>query len=489
MKSHKLRLIVADKEISFPSRGMIEALQSVGIATERAITISQSIEKHFNGIAPKRLEYVELMAYAIEKVKKTEGQDFAERLGKQIPPFVPIVIMDQNQQEEFSQRILSAELNSIGMGIKESNSTAAYIEQFFRSGGREEIPRPEYLSQVGEILEMRHGIEARKQYEGRVTSLAELRIIESEGDSFPFSRGILARSLMATGLAPDISHHLARVLEAKLGHREDRFISRAELRSETEGILLEEYGSEFSRRYSLISQLQRHIRPIIVLIGGAPGVGKSTFAAELGYRLGIPRIVGSDPVREALRSLIGKHLSPILHSSSYDVWRAELLPTEPEDLRPQRTRVVRGFLQQVRQLGAALNGIVERNVYEGTSVIMEGAHIVPGIAPIIKTEATVIQLVLTVRGKETHRRHFSLRNSMQNGARGTKRYLDHFEEIRYLQQFIVDQAREASVPVLEVSDFDEAISTALDHVIDVLLSDDEQVGLFSGEVDSKAKAN
>ena len=78
---------------------------------------------------------------------------------------------------------------------------------------------------------------------------------------------------------------------------------------------------------------------------------------------------------------------------------------------------------------------------------------------------------------------------MQNGARGTKRYLDHFEEIRYLQQFIVDQAREASVPVLEVSDFDEAISTALDHVIDVLLSDDEQVGLFSGEVDSKAKPN
>ena len=43
--------------------------------------------------------------------------------------------------------------------------------------------------------------------------------------------------------------------------------------------------------------------------------------------------------------------------------------------------------------------------------------------------------------------------------------------------------------MLEVSDFDEAISTALDHVIDVLLSDDEQVGLFSGEVDSKAKAN
>ena len=55
MKSHKLRLIVADKEISFPSRGMIEALQSVGIATERAITISQSIEKHFNGIAPNAL--------------------------------------------------------------------------------------------------------------------------------------------------------------------------------------------------------------------------------------------------------------------------------------------------------------------------------------------------------------------------------------------------------------------------------------------------
>src|SRR5690606_42107328 len=38
----------------------------------------------------------------------------------------------------------------------------------------------------------------------------------------------------------------------------------------------------------------------------------SALASEVGYRLGIPRVVSTDSVRQALRSLIGPELSPIL---------------------------------------------------------------------------------------------------------------------------------------------------------------------------------
>jgi 2-phosphoglycerate kinase len=228
------------------------------------------------------------------------------------------------------------------LNFKDGYSIADQVEQSLRAEGFEVVPERDYVLTVALLLEARHGAEARHRYEETTRKFGELRIADPEGPALPYSRGILARSLMTTGLGSDVSHNLARRLEAKLWKGDERSIDRSHLRLEVEQLVLEEAGLEFSRWYSLINHLQQQVRPIVLLIGGAPGVGKSTFAAELGYRLGIPRIVGSDPVRETLRSLIGKDLSPTLHRSSYDVWRAELLPSERTDLRPERKRVVRG---------------------------------------------------------------------------------------------------------------------------------------------------
>ena len=142
------------------------------------------------------------------------------------------------------------------------------------------------------------------------------------------------------------------------------------------------------------------------------------------------------------------------------------------DAKPKRKRVIRGFLSQVRQLGTALGGIVERNVFESVSVVMEGVHLVPGIAPDVDVDATVIELVLTLEDEEAHRKHFVMREGQTRRARWQERYLDHFTEIRYLQEFVARQAQLAGAPVVETSDFDRAVETALDHVLDILLSQD-----------------
>jgi 2-phosphoglycerate kinase len=102
-----------------------------------------------------------------------------------------------------------------------------------------------------------------------------------------------------------------------------------------------------------------------MLVSPAPaGVGKSVLAAELAYRLGIARVVSTDSVRQALRSLISPELSPILHASSYAAWRAELLPDEIATAKPKRKRVVRGFQAQVQQMNRAIDAIIDRNVKE-----------------------------------------------------------------------------------------------------------------------------
>jgi 2-phosphoglycerate kinase len=239
-------------------------------------------------------------------------------------------------------------------------------------------------------------------------------------------------------------------------------------------LLLEEAGEEFARRYDLMRVVRRPERPVVVLIGGAAGVGKSAVASELGYRLGIPRIVSTDSVRQALRSLISPELSPVLHASSYTAWEAELLPAERAGATPKRKRVIRGFQAQVQQLGTAVAAIIERNVEESVSLVMEGVHLVPGISPrAVDADALVIELVLAVDSEERHAKHFGLREGTTQ--RKGHEYLGHLPEIRILQNFIVEHARAAGVPVIEASDFDRAIERSIEHILDVVLEEQRRI--------------
>ena len=44
--------------------------------------------------------------------------------------------------------------------------------------------------------------------------------------------------------------------------------------------------------------------PVIVLIGGTTGTGKSTVASEVAYRLGITRVTSTDFIRETMRAFL-----------------------------------------------------------------------------------------------------------------------------------------------------------------------------------------
>ena len=72
--------------------------------------------------------------------------------------------------------------------------------------------------------------------------------------------------------------------------------------------------------------------PLVILIGGATGVGKSTIATQLAARLGIVRVVATDAIREVMRSMFSPELMPSLHTSSFQADAAlREPPTRPAD--------------------------------------------------------------------------------------------------------------------------------------------------------------
>jgi 2-phosphoglycerate kinase len=456
----------------YGSGAVIEALQGAGVATDVAIGLARSLEKALRHEAGRVIELDNLMARLTSLVEKEVGRAEAERLKLQTPPFVTITVESAKGGAPFSKRTLASSLEGLGLSFRDAFNVARHVEQRLRLGGYTSINQRELFHFTAASIETLLGRDLRLKYEAELKEPTEVLVRETSGVVLPYSRGILSQSLMALGLSPQFSHGLAKRVEEVLWRLGQHEVSRAQLRRVVRGLLVQEAGVEFARRYELLRSVRRPKKPIVILIGGVSGVGKSTLATELAYRLGISRIVASDSIRQALRSLISEELSPALHASSFEAWRAELLPGEKATAAPKRKRVVRGFQMQVRQLNTALSAIVNRNIDEQSSLIMEGIHIVPGFMTLARfDEATVVELVITIEDGDFHRSRFLKRDEETQQRRPMTKYLEHFGEIRMLQDFIKKRAADEGVPRIDGGDLEAAVERTLELVLEAVLAD------------------
>lgn len=275
----------------------------------------------------------------------------------------------------------------------------------------------------------------------------------------PYSKGLMATSIMAAGLPPYRAFQVAEVVEQWLHAERREVVTTAELRDMAVRVLEEEIGPRYAENYRRWQQAGDRQRPLIVLIGGSTGVGKSTVATTVAGRLGIVRIVSTDAVREVMRGIFTREIMPSLHTSSFDVNR--LLPDPPGDVDP----VIAGFRQQVLAVSVGVNQIIRRAVVEGTDLIVEGAHAVPGILDLPqRDDAVVAQMVVTVDEEPLHRSHFVAR-SQDARARGHERYLRHFGDIRKIQDYIRTLAIEHGVPVVPSWSLDTTVSRVMELVV------------------------
>jgi len=201
--------------------------------------------------------------------------------------------------------------------------------------------------------------------------------------------------------------------------------------------------------------------PLVVLIGGATGTGKSTVATEVAYTLGITRLTSTDSIRQTMRAFFSYEFMPTIHHSSFSA--GEAVP-EAED------PLVTGFLEQARNVLVGVQASIDRALQEGWSIIFEGVHLVPGLLPIEPERAVVCPFVLSIEDETEHAQHFFSRN--EGSERPLASYIDHFGEIRRLQDFLVGRAEREGVPVIE----NVSAKRTSAEVIDLVRGAAEKVG-------------
>ena len=188
--------------------------------------------------------------------------------------------------------------------------------------------------------------------------------------------------------------------------------------------------------------------PVVLLVGGATGTGKSTVATEAAHRLGITRVTSTDFIRQTIRAFFSDELMPSVHLSSFE--GAPLLD---------------GFLDQTRSVLIGVEAVIGRALTEGWSIVLEGVHLVPGLVPREIDGALVVHVVLRIDDKGVHRTHFHVRDAVTGGVRAMDKYLSRLDEIRTIQDFIVDSAEQTGVPVIESTNPEQATAEVMELVL------------------------
>jgi 2-phosphoglycerate kinase len=246
----------------------------------------------------------------------------------------------------------------------------------------------------------------------------------------PYSRGLMARALMAVGVAADRAYGLARRLGDDLASRGSDAVELDRLEELAVVQLGEGEGREAVRQLRRYQELRELDLPVLILVGGATGTGKSTVATEIAYRLGITRVTSTDFIRQTMRAFFSPEFMPAIHHSSFE--------GEP---------LIATFEEQARNVLVGVRAAVERALHEGWSMVLEGVHLVPGLVPLELEGAIVSSCILEISDETAHAQHFFTREA--GTQRPMAKYLDRFDAIRALQAYLVERAHATGTPVIE----------------------------------------
>jgi 2-phosphoglycerate kinase len=265
------------------------------------------------------------------------------------------------------------------------------------------------------------------------------------------------------GVPADRAYNLAQRIELDLAERGERSIDVERLQVLANEVLGDDEGERAVTRLRRLSDLQALDVPIILLIGGSTGTGKSTVAAEVAHRLGITRVASTDFIRQTMRAFFSPEFMPTIHFSSFEAGQAL-----DDEVTGDPTVV--GFVEQCRHVCVGVEAALRRALTEGWSMVLEGVHLVPGMVPFELEGALLIHVVIEIADEEVHRMHFHIRDVSTGGIRAMDKYLDHIDDIRRVQTYIASRARRENVPVVENANVERTI----DQVIELVMQSAER---------------
>ena len=347
-----------------------------------------------------------------------------------------IIVVSKHGRRRFQRGLVTASFLERGLNIEEALVHSAEVKRQLE--GKEEVTTKTVRALIQSF--------APADNEGVLSPVPDptIPMLNTRHGLVPFSKGVLLRSLMTSGLSVEQAFSFGQNIDDWLrGHAEHVF-DEDELNARLVSELADQFGPSYARRFKLTNWIFHSPKPVILLIGGATGTGKSTLAMELATRLRIRVVTGTDMIRETIRTILSPEVAPGLHHHSFRAMGAQGgLLSNP------RERALVGFHQQAAQVGVGIRAVVRRAIQESSNIIIEGTHLVPPLEQYLPPGADVYfaGLMLSVHSKKAHKKRFPER-SKTSPNRPPSDYLDAFQAVRWIHDDLIEMAGEHDVVVV-----------------------------------------
>jgi len=171
----------------------------------------------------------------------------------------------------------------------------------------------------------------------------------------------------------------------------------------------------------------------IILIGGIPGSGKTTISKILSHKLNITHRIGTGFIRESLRAHLNKTDHPFLFNYTFRCEDGELK---------------NHYLAQAKLVCASVNAIIKRAKNEGTSIIIEGSHLVPSL---INSDEDVSFIILDCDDSSLKARLMGDTHSKRNITQKDS------DKILELREIILDDAKANNIFIIKNEEIEKTI--------------------------------
>lgn len=189
----------------------------------------------------------------------------------------------------------------------------------------------------------------------------------------------------------------------------------------------------------------------IIIIGGIPGVGKTSISGELARNFGFNIMMSGDYIRESIRAFVDNR---ILSLSVYDAWKVYGEKTEEN--------ILKGFLSQGEFVNRATNRIIERAYNNGEPMIIETLYFIPEQLK-LKNE-NILPFYIKISDRDEHVKRLNDRQNYTHFNSPGHRLSAQLDTYRYMMDYSVSHSIKSGIRVFDNMNYVETKKQIIEYV-------------------------
>ncbi len=195
----------------------------------------------------------------------------------------------------------------------------------------------------------------------------------------------------------------------------------------------------------------------VIIIGGIPGVGKTSISGYIAGEFNINIILSGDYLREFLRP----YNTNILNKSVYEAYRLYGEKNEKN--------IINGYLDQTRIMYKGINAILNRSIKNGEPLILETLYFMPEFLDKNIIDK-IISVYIDISDINIHKNRLKSRINYTHFNSPGERLIDQLDVYKIISNYSIENSKNKNVLIVDNINYDETREKIKNYVKDKIES-------------------